>query len=122
MAGRTPLAVCNAVTARFCDASIREPGDGVQLLSCYRCGTGVCRFCSSMQVGLVVGANQMTRRRLRICDLCLAHEPQGEARVLLRRYHEADYPETTLADCEAEIAAQRAYLGYPAGALTSAPR
>ena len=103
---------CESTTSPNCDGTLGASGQA-PLSTCYRCGLDVCIPCSSLQrVPVLVGrglSSRMAIRQVRMCDLCLEQEPKGEARVRLRRYHEAGYPERTLAQCEAEVAAQAAY-------------
>lgn len=104
------LKFCDSVSSPHCTGNLgSEAPEGMR--TCYRCGLDVCTECSSLQRARVVsrraGARRlMTVRVIRLCDRCLGDEPDGEARVLLRRYHEAGYPQTTLADCQAEVAQQ----------------
>ena len=90
------LLECEAVSSPYCEAppESRERGDGVRMLRCYCCGLPSCAACSSVQPRIARG-----RRRARVCDNCLLQESGGEARVLLRRHHEAGYPDVTLEEC-----------------------
>lgn len=105
------LSACDTVTSADCVGATRERGDGTRLLTCYRCGANTCAACSSVQPGRIVVGDSTQVRQVRMCDSCLSQEAQdGAARALLRRYHEAGYPETTLDDARAYLASERRYL------------
>lgn len=116
------LIACETVTSPNCMASVREPGDGIRGLRCYRCGLGTCEDCSSIQPGKVMRGGRSVNGHVRMCDNCLAQEPDGEARVLLRRHHEAGYPDVTIEQVRAYIASAKAYdLRHPDGERVLSP-
>lgn len=98
------LIACETVTSAACMASDRARGDGIRGIRCYRCGLGTCLDCSSVQQGRIMRGGRSVNGRVRMCDNCLDQEPDGPARTLLRRYHEAGYPQITLEDTRGYIA------------------
>lgn len=86
---------CNVVLDNDCTA---PPGyeDSYARTSCYACGLAVCASCSTIR--------KYMGSKHRICANC---EQQifddGEARVLLRLYRRAGYPNVRLAQTRAWI-------------------
>ena len=94
---------CSNATSDNC-AARPEDEAASPATKCWRCSKRVCGPCSSIRTISV------SSRRVRVCDNCLASEPDGEAKVLLRRYHERGSTDVDLAGCRAELAAKRAVL------------
>lgn len=87
---------CSAVTSDQCTHPANLIGVTTPRPRCYECGQAVCLPCSSLRT--------VRGRRARICDNCLSRHDDGEALVLLRRFHQAGYPTTTLDDCRRQVA------------------
>jgi hypothetical protein len=98
---------CECASSIHCEAPPYScEGNPALRTECYRCGLPVCKACSSIRRTRRVGGHG----KARLCDNCLEYEPDGEAKVLLRRYHEAGYPKVTLAMTKAEVAGKRTAL------------
>lgn len=90
---------CVAVTSDGCTHPANLIGVTNPRPRCFECGNAVCVPCSS--IVSVRGA------RRRVCDNCLGGHADGEAKVLLRRHHQAGYDGTTLEDCRRLVSSQR---------------
>lgn len=103
------LTSCDTATSTDCVGPARERGDDIRLLTCYRCGANTCTACSSLQPASILVGDRLRVRDVRMCDNCLEREPDGQARVLLRRYHEAGHTNVTIERARLYVATYAAY-------------
>jgi hypothetical protein len=104
---RTRAEFCNVVLDNDCLAAPADYGEKPNAdypgtrARCYACGLAVCTSCSTVR--LYYGHSR------RICATCESERfEDGEARLLLRAYHRAGYPNVTLTAVKAELAGDAA--------------